>query len=742
MSFEEAIGLGVTIALIDQFKEGAESIIRDAEEMEKAVGHSVHGIRESIEGLKAGMGLLGTGAALLGPIIALGDKASEESAKVRGLQKSVTALAGDAGELAEQLDKMAGASGLFQGEEMDEAAKRLIGMGVDAEKVTRILGTAAIKAGAMGENIMGAAMQFQRLDFMIDATKGKGISVRLFKSMGLQASDLMAEGLRVSKGKVIGSFDEVMAGVESAIQKRFGDLFDAKSHGVKALKVQIGEAIQAGWVAAGDQIIPIQKSIMQHFLDILEEGAPAIGEQMGSGFVLVYNILSPVGLVLKDIAARLVEIVRENPQLLRAATAFAMLAGVAVASAGAIMLVSNGIGLVIKLVPYMMSQAAASIGTVLSAMPMFLGLAAIAGTIYTAWTRDIGGIRDTLTRWYESAELVVKGLWALFGSQEGGVGAIPEVLQQELMDRGLWPIVRDLYLWGNRIVDFVGGVWHGFVIAIQVAGVALGALWQYAIEPTVRFFGRLVSVIADYLGWGASFIGITKTASDTFSDLGTVVGVLVGVFALYKGAVIAYKIAQEAATIATGLWQAAQWLLNIALAANPIGLVILLIAALVAAIILLIAYYDKAILKAEEFYIQMAKVGRVMKYIPGFAGQAADLAFDDKTLGAVGSDYQKRLAEQQKREAEGRDGFVARMSDRLGFDLSWIGQQAGNATTPRPEQVILPGRGTQQLLDAAGGEGPSKLNIKLESILNLGPDQVHKVVQEKEMDIREAEEGE
>jgi hypothetical protein len=53
------------------------------------------------------------------------------------------------------------------------------------------------------------------------------------------------------------------------------------------------------------------------------------------------------------------------------------------------------------------------------------------------------------------------------------------------------------------------------------------------------------------------------------------------------------KAAGLAAAFATKLWVAAQWLLNVALTANPIGVIIMAIAALVAAIVFLIAYWDE-----------------------------------------------------------------------------------------------------------------------------------------------------
>jgi hypothetical protein len=73
----------------------------------------------------------------------------------------------------------------------------------------------------------------------------------------------------------------------------------------------------------------------------------------------------------------------------------------------------------------------------------------------------------------------------------------------------------------------------------------------------------------------------------------TAVKVLVGVIALLAGGIIAANVAmkayaagQAAVKLATAAWSAAQWLLNAALSANPIGLVIVAVAALAAGLVI------------------------------------------------------------------------------------------------------------------------------------------------------------
>jgi hypothetical protein len=75
--------------------------------------------------------------------------------------------------------------------------------------------------------------------------------------------------------------------------------------------------------------------------------------------------------------------------------------------------------------------------------------------------------------------------------------------------------------------------------------------------------------------------------SDLLTKLALVVGALAATVLLVNGAMMAYAAIQAVIKGATAAWTAAQWLLNAALTANPIGLVVLAIAALVAGFVLL-----------------------------------------------------------------------------------------------------------------------------------------------------------
>ncbi len=88
--------------------------------------------------------------------------------------------------------------------------------------------------------------------------------------------------------------------------------------------------------------------------------------------------------------------------------------------------------------------------------------------------------------------------------------------------------------------------------------------------------------------------------------LGIAVGALGAQFIFAKVAMIATSIASKAQALWTGILTAKQWLLNAALTANPIGVIIMLIAGLVAAII--------TVAKRTEGWAKSFKtVGRILK---------------------------------------------------------------------------------------------------------------------------------
>lgn len=153
-------------------------------------------------------------------------------------------------------------------------------------------------------------------------------------------------------------------------------------------------------------------------------------------------------------------------------------------------------------------------------------------------------------------------------------------------------------------------------IASIIGGVMLVAITAWiaklviAAATTIYNTAQTAASIAVWIGQKAAIVGSTVAlaAQTVASKVGaaattvitgaqkafTVVQWLAKASTLeYIGAMIAQKAVMVAGAVATGAMTAAQWLLNAAMDANPVGLIILAIAALIAIIILVITHWKE-----------------------------------------------------------------------------------------------------------------------------------------------------
>lgn len=144
---------------------------------------------------------------------------------------------------------------------------------------------------------------------------------------------------------------------------------------------------------------------------------------------------------------------------------------------------------------------------------------------------------------------------------------------------------------------------------------AMGGTGKARVETLRREFDMWVQ--SQINGQGVSSTAVAAIGSFGPAALGAAgsLGAMVsGLAAINLGAGIA-KVTQLASAAATGVWTGAQWLLNAALTANPIGIVILAIVAIVAAIV--IAYK-----KSETFRAIVQALWAAIKAGAAFAWSA------------------------------------------------------------------------------------------------------------------------
>lgn len=195
-----------------------------------------------------------------------------------------------------------------------------------------------------------------------------------------------------------------------------------------------------------------------------------------------------------------------------------------------------------------------------------------------------------------------------------------------------------------------GGKFHGLMQALSTTtqGRFMRA-WGLVQDKAIQLFQRLKPALDSLLDWASRLIPALFDGIDGVLDvIQAVIGfvkdwsleltVLAGFIALVTVVLTAGKIATMAytawmgiVTVATKAWTAVQWLLNAALTANPIGIVIVAIGALVAAIVY--CWY-----KFDGFRAFLYTMWDAMK---GFGGIIKDYVIDRinellEGIGAVG----------------------------------------------------------------------------------------------------------
>lgn len=164
-------------------------------------------------------------------------------------------------------------------------------------------------------------------------------------------------------------------------------------------------------------------------------------------------------------------------------------------------------------------------------------------TVAGKWSTAIGLVQQRAVEVYDKIQPFILQAIDLFQDVSGSV-----------LD-----VVDSIALWATDLQP----VWDGFALISNIAGRLFGWLAD-AVSATIGFFFRWRAEI----GYVASVIGVATIA-----------------FNLHNIAMTAYGAIITVVSGATRVWAGVQWLLNAAMNANPIGLIITGIAALTAVIV-------------------------------------------------------------------------------------------------------------------------------------------------------------
>ena len=303
--------------------------------------------------------------------------------------------------------------------------------------------------------------------------------------------------------------------------------------------------------------------------------------------------------------------------------------------------------------PAMLGKALLPLKTALLGLgaPIYAAIAVL-GLLYAAYRTNFGGMADYLHECWNKITLTVKGVLSVFQTLKDGSGEIRGELATQIKAAGLVGLVTTV----SRVVYRIQAVFKGFSKALSNAfaridvifvpvrlavaelmqalsglfglftgnevtsaassweafGAALGEIAGGVLEGLatgfawlvdgVRLFvsviGHLIDGVSVLCGWLLDLGGATNeanAAADPFawSNLGKVLGYVLGLFVAWKAALLAVRGVMVAVSAATKAWAAVQWVLNAAMSANPIGLVVIAIAGLIAAGAWLVQNWDE-----------------------------------------------------------------------------------------------------------------------------------------------------
>jgi len=194
--------------------------------------------------------------------------------------------------------------------------------------------------------------------------------------------------------------------------------------------------------------------------------------------------------------------------------------------------------------------------------------------------KSIGTLKEEMSKGAISAQMVSKAFQD--ATSEGGLynGMIDKISNTA---SGQWATAMDnlaekmLNLYDNVIQPLLLPALKLFNQFLEDPIGAIGRLVDKVTTAYPIILGAIIGISAAFIAYKAAILSVTVAHAAV---------------AVWKSILGAYQIVVFAVKNATSLWTAAQWLLNVALGANPIGIVIAGVVALISVITFLIVKID------------------------------------------------------------------------------------------------------------------------------------------------------
>lgn len=495
-----------------------------------AVGKGLSGI------LKTGLAVGGVAA---GAVTAAGTVGLKTAAQLEQADIAFTTMLGS-GEKAKKflsdLSKFAAATP-FDLPGLQESASSLISVGIDAEKVIPIMRSIGNATSGMGTGAEGVKRATVALQQMNAAQKISAEDLNQLRDAGIPVFELLSKATGKSteqiadmaaKGKLgKKELDQLMSALESGKGlERFNGLMDKQSQSLSGLLSTFKDTFSVGMAQAIEPLIPLMK------------------EGLGAASTLLTDTVLP----------KLKAAFTEGVGGIQAFRAAWVANDGDVTSSGFAGFMERAANALRGLQGFLSRLDFSSVNG------FFASLSSLGGPTATA-VASIGSSFQELTPAFKEFAAQTPDL------AQGGLKLLASGLQF-LADH-----TQDII----RLMPFIVAGFVAWKVAQQGLRVAqLAAIpVQLALNVT-----RLAAAVAERNARLATIESTAATATNTSAQ-----NVSLATRLRDAAATVAQKVATVATTVATKAAAAGQWLLNAALSANPIGIVVVAIAALVAGLV-------------------------------------------------------------------------------------------------------------------------------------------------------------
>lgn len=604
----DMLGMGVTVVLRDLFTSRMPAIRNASSVLSTSVEKDAQRMNQSWKLMGVGAaGMLG-GGAILGSLFAIGKMAVEKAADLEVFQRqfiSMTQSTEIGNRLFKETAKFA-AETPFQIPEVMQASKMLMAYGFQWHEVGKELRVAGDWAALMNVNIKETADIIGRVksggySTALRYLRSHGVNPMLLKEYGAPLDAKMKLKPGADPQQIVDAMNKLITN-----DPRFKGQMDNFMKTIPGMVSNMADIMTLAMAGAGNRLketikgvfIAVQTELSQGGLDALF-GAFGAGLDVLARMLIV--ILAPLGKFIKWVN----ELSKEHPNFVKWGVTALGVGAALLFLGGAVLTVVAAYRLLSLVIP---SAQFMSIWTgFVSVLPLILTIAGIVIFLAAVFNVNFLKVGDASMSLFTKLKLIFGGVFQLIASLKNGIGTMSLEMADKLRSAGLLDTTISLFMAFYRLYQVGAGIVAGFSMVVRVLAM-VGSVVFWLLSPVwglIYLLGKAFGLFTDVGNaahpnkWKA--IGIA---------IGTVVGAVYALWLitkLYNISVIAcnglmaiWTALSNFAAIklallsgATKIATAAQWLLNIAMDANPIGIVILLIGLLIMSIVLLATKHEE-----------------------------------------------------------------------------------------------------------------------------------------------------